>query len=221
MCAAFRSHRKSATSSGSRSRPSARQFNRDVLTLDEAGYTCTAANSFEDRMNRRSLLGSSLLTIAALLKWPRSIGATLADDRSWIEAKVVAQEVDGSEIAYAPTGRLALFSEVKACRKNGQGNPLRNFPSTFSSREIASSPPTAPADVIGCGSSAQWQVSWDDGVCRGNTCKILAMHVGGIDDARQQLGRCARPHFSLRIRNRHDGRVRTRQRHTFKTVVLR
>src|SRR5215831_12360529 len=36
MCAAFRSHRKSATSSGSRSRPSARQFNRDVLTLDEA-----------------------------------------------------------------------------------------------------------------------------------------------------------------------------------------
>src|SRR5262249_32058798 len=83
MCAAFRSHRKSATSSGSRSRPSARQFNRDVLTLDEAGYTCTAANIFEDRMNRRSLLGSSLLTIAALLKWPRSIGATLADDKSW------------------------------------------------------------------------------------------------------------------------------------------
>jgi len=74
-------------------------------------------------MNRRSLLGSSLLTIAALLKWPRSIGATLADDRSWIEAKVVAQEVDGSEIAYAPTGRLALFSEVKACRKNGQSSP--------------------------------------------------------------------------------------------------
>src|SRR5262245_14666224 len=36
MCAAFRSHRKSANSSGSRSRPSARQFNRDVRTLDEA-----------------------------------------------------------------------------------------------------------------------------------------------------------------------------------------
>jgi microcin C transport system substrate-binding protein len=34
-------------------------------------------------MNRRSLLGSSLLTIAALLKWPRSIGTTLADDKNW------------------------------------------------------------------------------------------------------------------------------------------
>src|SRR6516162_11155238 len=45
MCAAFRSHRKSATSSGSRSRPSARQFNRDVLTLDEAGYTRTGFGS--------------------------------------------------------------------------------------------------------------------------------------------------------------------------------
>src|SRR5262245_52597781 len=50
MCAAFRSHRKSATSSGSRSRPSARQFNRDVLTLDEAatpyerGPHCTATD---------------------------------------------------------------------------------------------------------------------------------------------------------------------------------
>ncbi len=34
-------------------------------------------------MNRRSLLGSSLLTIGALLKWPRSIGAALADDKKW------------------------------------------------------------------------------------------------------------------------------------------
>src|SRR6516225_11132387 len=34
-------------------------------------------------MNRRSLLGSTLLTVAALLKWPRSIGAALADDKNW------------------------------------------------------------------------------------------------------------------------------------------
>ena len=34
-------------------------------------------------MNRRSLLGSTLLTVAALLKWPRSIGTALADDKNW------------------------------------------------------------------------------------------------------------------------------------------
>jgi microcin C transport system substrate-binding protein len=34
-------------------------------------------------MNRRSLLGSTLLTVTALLKWPRSIGTALADDKSW------------------------------------------------------------------------------------------------------------------------------------------
>jgi len=34
-------------------------------------------------MNRRSLLGSTVLAIAALLKWPRSIGAALADDDNW------------------------------------------------------------------------------------------------------------------------------------------
>src|ERR1700758_4033857 len=35
------------------------------------------------RMNRRSLLGSTLLTVAALLKWPRSIRGALADDKNW------------------------------------------------------------------------------------------------------------------------------------------
>src|SRR5215469_14250404 len=34
-------------------------------------------------MNRRSLLGSTLLAVAALLNWPRSIGAALADDKNW------------------------------------------------------------------------------------------------------------------------------------------
>jgi microcin C transport system substrate-binding protein len=34
-------------------------------------------------MNRRWLLGSTLLTVTALLKWPRSIGTALADDKSW------------------------------------------------------------------------------------------------------------------------------------------
>jgi microcin C transport system substrate-binding protein len=34
-------------------------------------------------MNRRSLLGSTVLGVAALLKWPRSIGAALADDDNW------------------------------------------------------------------------------------------------------------------------------------------
>jgi microcin C transport system substrate-binding protein len=34
-------------------------------------------------MNRRSLLGSTLLAAAALLKWPRSIGTALADDKNW------------------------------------------------------------------------------------------------------------------------------------------
>jgi microcin C transport system substrate-binding protein len=34
-------------------------------------------------MNRRSLLGSTLLTVAALLKWPRLIGTALADDKNW------------------------------------------------------------------------------------------------------------------------------------------
>jgi microcin C transport system substrate-binding protein len=34
-------------------------------------------------MNRRSLLGSTLLVVAAPLKWPRSIGAALADDENW------------------------------------------------------------------------------------------------------------------------------------------
>ena len=34
-------------------------------------------------MNRRSLLGSTVLAVAALLKWPRSIGSALADDKNW------------------------------------------------------------------------------------------------------------------------------------------
>jgi microcin C transport system substrate-binding protein len=34
-------------------------------------------------MNRRSLLGSTALAVAALLKWPRSIGAAVADDDNW------------------------------------------------------------------------------------------------------------------------------------------
>jgi microcin C transport system substrate-binding protein len=34
-------------------------------------------------MNRRSLLGSTALAVAALLKWPRSIGAALGDDETW------------------------------------------------------------------------------------------------------------------------------------------
>jgi len=34
-------------------------------------------------MNRRSLLGSTLLAVTALLKWPRSIGAAFADDKNW------------------------------------------------------------------------------------------------------------------------------------------
>src|SRR5262250_1053025 len=34
-------------------------------------------------MNRRSLLGSTVLGVAALLKWPRSIGTALADDDNW------------------------------------------------------------------------------------------------------------------------------------------
>jgi microcin C transport system substrate-binding protein len=35
-------------------------------------------------MNRRSLLGSTVLAVTALpLTWPRSIGAALADDKSW------------------------------------------------------------------------------------------------------------------------------------------
>ena len=35
-------------------------------------------------MNRRSLLGSTLLAVTALpLRWPRSIGAALADDKNW------------------------------------------------------------------------------------------------------------------------------------------
>jgi microcin C transport system substrate-binding protein len=34
-------------------------------------------------MNRRSLLGSTLLTVAALLKWPRPIGAAWAEDKNW------------------------------------------------------------------------------------------------------------------------------------------
>ncbi len=37
------------------------------------------------------------------------------------------------------------------------------------------------------------------------------MYVWVIGDARQELGRRARPRFSPRTRNRHDGRVRTRQ----------
>ena len=37
----------------------------------------------EGRMNRRSLLGSTVLAVAALLKWPRSIGVALADDKNW------------------------------------------------------------------------------------------------------------------------------------------
>jgi microcin C transport system substrate-binding protein len=34
-------------------------------------------------MNRRSLLGYTMLVVAAPLKWPRSIGAALADDKNW------------------------------------------------------------------------------------------------------------------------------------------
>jgi len=34
-------------------------------------------------MNRRSLLGSTVLAVAALLKWPRSIAAALPDDDNW------------------------------------------------------------------------------------------------------------------------------------------
>jgi microcin C transport system substrate-binding protein len=35
-------------------------------------------------MNRRSLLGSTLLAVAAVpFTWPRSIGAALADDKNW------------------------------------------------------------------------------------------------------------------------------------------
>ena len=35
-------------------------------------------------MNRRSLLGSTLLGVAALpLTWPSSIGTALADDKNW------------------------------------------------------------------------------------------------------------------------------------------
>ena len=35
-------------------------------------------------MNRRSLLGSTLLAVAALpFTWPRSISAALADDNDW------------------------------------------------------------------------------------------------------------------------------------------
>jgi microcin C transport system substrate-binding protein len=35
-------------------------------------------------MNRRSLLGSTLLAVAALpFTWPRSVGAALADDKDW------------------------------------------------------------------------------------------------------------------------------------------
>jgi hypothetical protein len=34
-------------------------------------------------MNRRSLLGYTMLAVAALLKWPRSIGTALADDKNW------------------------------------------------------------------------------------------------------------------------------------------
>jgi microcin C transport system substrate-binding protein len=34
-------------------------------------------------MNRRSLLGSAVLVVAAPFKWPRSIGAALADDETW------------------------------------------------------------------------------------------------------------------------------------------
>ena len=38
----------------------------------------------EGRINRRSLLGSTLLAVAGLpLTWPRSIGAALADDKTW------------------------------------------------------------------------------------------------------------------------------------------
>jgi microcin C transport system substrate-binding protein len=37
----------------------------------------------EGRMNRRSLLGYTMLAVAALLKWPRSIGTALADDKNW------------------------------------------------------------------------------------------------------------------------------------------
>jgi microcin C transport system substrate-binding protein len=38
----------------------------------------------EGRMNRRSLLGSTLLAVAAVLfTWPRSIGAALADYKNW------------------------------------------------------------------------------------------------------------------------------------------
>src|SRR6516162_491629 len=34
-------------------------------------------------MNRRSLLGSTLLAVTALLRRPRSIGAAFADDKNW------------------------------------------------------------------------------------------------------------------------------------------
>jgi len=34
-------------------------------------------------MNRRSLLAFTLLTVAAPLKWLRSIGTALADDKNW------------------------------------------------------------------------------------------------------------------------------------------
>ena len=44
------------------------------------------------------------------------------------------------------------------------------------------------------------------------------MHLRVIGDARQELGRCARSRFRLRIRNRHDGRVRTCPRDTYKKV---
>src|SRR6516225_8511462 len=44
---------------------------------------CCISEWLEGRMNRRSLLGSTLLTVAALLKWPRSIGTALADDKNW------------------------------------------------------------------------------------------------------------------------------------------
>src|SRR5262249_748894 len=37
----------------------------------------------EGRMNRRSLLGSTLLAAAALFKWPPSTGTALADDKNW------------------------------------------------------------------------------------------------------------------------------------------
>jgi len=54
--------------------------------VNEKGHRSSLSSDglkLDGRMNRRSLLGSTLLTVAALLRWPRSIGIALADDKNW------------------------------------------------------------------------------------------------------------------------------------------